>query len=252
MSNPERVLLGVTLIRISVFVLYALVGAISYRRLFPRLSPFCRRLAAVMLVAQVAVIFLAIPDHPISDFDRWLWDVHEEGKIPATLASAQLALVAGAALTTAWLARARPAWQRLYLVGIALVFLFIARDECISLHERIDNWERYYIPLGVLVAAATALVAYRSAGSARVWHLCLLVGRAISAMGAIPLESNPLFCGRWDFLPPDLPADSELWLALSVWREDEGEQLTQQILSSDLVTFDDRRVILGEVLLPLR
>ncbi len=145
MSNHERVLLGVTLIRISVFVMYALVGAISFRRLYPRLSPFCKQLATAMLAAQVVVIFLAIPQHPSSLFDQWLWDVHEEGNIPATLASAQLALV----------------------------------------------------------AAATAYVAYHSARSSRVWYLCMLVGLAISAAGAIPLESNSLFCGRWDFLPLD-------------------------------------------------
>lgn len=203
MSNHERVILGVTLIRISVFVLYALVGAICYWRLHKRLSPFYARLAAGMLFAQAAVIFLAIPQHPSSVFDQWLWDVHEEGNIPATLASGQLALVAGAALITAWLARSRPGWQRLYLVGIGLVFLFAARDEYVSMHERIDNWERFYIALGVLVAAATAYVAYRSGRSSRVWYVCMLVGLAMSATGAIPLESNPLFCGRWDFLPLD-------------------------------------------------
>ena len=203
MSNPDRVLLGLTLIRVSVFVLYAVVGAFCCRRLYPRLSPFARRLASVMLLALAAVIFLAVPQHPSSVFDQWLWDVHEEGNIPATLASAQLALVAGVALMTAWLARARPGWQRLYLAGIGLVFLFVARDEYASIHERIDNWERYYIALGALVAAATAYVAYRSARAARVWHFCILVGLAMSAAGAIPLESNPLFCGRWDFLPLD-------------------------------------------------
>lgn len=203
MSNHERVFLGLTLIRVSVFVLYALAGAICYRRLYARLSPFCGRLAAGMLFAHAAVIFLAIPQHPSSVFDQWLWDVHEEGNIPATLASAQLSLVAGAALITAWLARARPGWQRLYLLGIGLIFLFVARDEYVSLHERIDNWERYYMVLGVLVAAATAYVAYRSARGSRIWYLCMLVGLAMSATGAIPLESNPLFCGRWDFLPLD-------------------------------------------------
>ncbi len=203
MSNPERVMLGLTLIRVSVFVMYALVGAVCYRRLYARLSPFCGRLAAGMLLAQAAVIFLAIPQHPSSIFDQWLWDVHEEGNIPATLASAQLALVAGVALIAAWLARTRPGWQRLYLAGIGLVFLFVARDEYVSMQERIDNWERFYIALGALVAAATAVVAYRSARCARVWHVCLLSGLALSAAGAIPLESNPLFCGRWDFLPLD-------------------------------------------------
>lgn len=203
MSNHERVILGLTLIRVSVFALYALAGALCYRRLYARLTPFCRRLATGMLFAQVAVIFLAIPQHPSSVFDQWLWDVHEEGNIPATLASAQLALVAGIALMTAWLARTKPGWQRLYLAAIGLIFIFVARDEYLSIHERIDNWERYYIALGALVAAATAFVAYRSDRGERVWHLCMLGGLAMSAAGAIPLESNPLFCGRWDFLPLD-------------------------------------------------
>ena len=105
MSNPERVMLGLTLIRVSVFVLYALAGAICYWRLGGRLSPICLRLATALLLTQAAVIFLAIPQHPTSIFDQWLWDVHEEGNIPATLASAQLALLAGAALITAWLAQ---------------------------------------------------------------------------------------------------------------------------------------------------
>ena len=79
----------------------------------------------------------------------------------------------------------------------------MARDEYIGIHEQIDNWERYYIALGALVAAATAYVAYRSLRRARIWYACMLLGLALSALGAIPLESNPLFCGRWDFLPLD-------------------------------------------------
>ena len=203
MDSAELTTLGIALIRISVFFLYALVGAVSFWRLFPRLSPISQRIAGSMLVAQIIVVVLGFQNQASSSFDLWLWDVHEEGNVPATFASTQLALVAGVALVAAWLAKARPTWQRLYLFAIGLVFIFIARDEYVSLHEHTANWERYYIALGVLVAAATALVAARSARSMRVWHLCLLTGLAISATGAIAFEAHPLFCGRWDFLPLD-------------------------------------------------
>ena len=202
-DSAELTTLGIALIRISVFFLYALVGAVSFWRLFPRLSPISQRIAGSMLVAQIIVIMLGFQNQASSSFDLWLWDVHEEGNVPATFASTQLALVAGVALVAAWLAKARATWQRLYLVAIGLVFIFIARDEYVSLHEHTANWERYYLALGVLVAAATALVAARSARSMRVWHLCLLTGLAISATGAIAFEAHPLFCGRWDFLPLD-------------------------------------------------
>ena len=80
---------------------------------------------------------------------------------------------------------------------------FLARDEYTSIHEHIENWEKYYIALGVAVAAATALVAARSPRNARIWHFCVLTGLAMSAIGAIAFESDPRFCGRWDFLPYD-------------------------------------------------
>ena len=98
---------------------------ISYRLLLPRLSLTSKRLAIGMLLAQFFVIVVSLEIRPTSDFDRWLWDLSKEWNIPATLASTQLAVVAGVALLAGWLDRARPAWRRLYLIAIGLVFLFL-------------------------------------------------------------------------------------------------------------------------------
>ena len=203
MDSIQLTALGITLIRLSVFVLYALVGVVCWRKFFPRLSPMARRLASILFVAQLFVIAMALRDEPASLLDRWLWDVHEEGNIPTMLASAQLALAAGAALLRAWLARARPTGERAYFLALGAVLAFVARDEYISLHEQIDNWERYYIAVGLALAAATGLVAGRAPRQQRVEYVCLLTGLGMSAVGAIAFEANPLFCDRWDFLPLD-------------------------------------------------
>ena len=205
MDNGELLVATEALIRIFLFLLYAPVCLISYWQLIPRLSPTAKRIASGFLAAQVVVIVLSIEIQPTSEFEEWLWNLDQEWNIPSTLASTQLALVAGIALVTAWLARARPAWQRLYLVGIGLVFLFLARDEHFLFHERIANWERYYAALGMLVAAATAAMAMRSPRGERIWHLCLLTGLAMSAIGAMSFEAeaHQHACGSLGFLRLD-------------------------------------------------
>ena len=50
--------------------------------------------------------------------------------------------------------------------------------------------------------------------------------------------------------PPELPTDRELWLALALWRAEDGARVTQKILSSDRETLADKRVILEEFALP--
>lgn len=195
MNNGELLVSADTLTRIFLFLLYAPVVLISYRWLMPRLSPTSRRLASAMLAGQILVIAVALEIRPGSAYERWLWNVKMEWNIPSTLASIQLALVGGVALITAWLAKARSAWHRLYLVGIGLVFLFLARDEYFKVHDGIQNWERYYAVGGVLVAAVTAAVAARSPRRAWIWHLCLLTGLAMSAAGGIGLDSIPF---SWD------------------------------------------------------
>ena len=86
------------------------------------MSPTAKRLASVMMVAQIIVIAISLEYRPESEFEAWLWNLHKELNIPNVLSSTQLALVGGLALITAWLARARSAWLRLYWVGIGLVY----------------------------------------------------------------------------------------------------------------------------------
>ncbi len=183
------------------FALYVPVGLVSYWRLIPDLAAPYARLASVMLAAQIIVILLSIGLRPASKFEIWLWSLDQEWNIPSTLASAQLMLVAGAALLAAWLAVARSAPQRLYLGGIGLVFLFLAWDEYVSFHDGIANWEGYYAALGAVVAVATAIVASRSPRRAQKWHLCLLTGLAMSAIGGIILNGQRPICDRLGFLP---------------------------------------------------
>lgn len=212
MSNGELTVSAETLTRAFAFSMYAL-SSVSYWRLSPRLSSASRRLAGVMLAAQIVVIVVAIEIQPASEFEEWLWDLDKEWNIPSTFASVQLALVGGAALVTAWLARTRPAWQRLYLVGVGLVFLFLAWDEYFILHERILNWKRIYAVGGVVTAVATMAVAVRSPRHTWIWHLYLLVGLAISAAGAIFFELLSPACGHLGFLRLDG------CLRLSFWEE---------------------------------
>ena len=141
-----------------------------------------------MLVAQVLVIAVWLGFRLTSKFEGQLWHLNREMSIPTALATAQLTLVSIVALVTAWLARARPTWHRLYLAAISLVFLVFAWDESFTLHERISHWVIYYTALGVVVIAATALVAARSPRQSWIWHICLLAGLGMSATGAVVIE----------------------------------------------------------------
>ena len=191
------------LIHIVVATSYVLVCLLAYRQLVPRLSPTFRLLASVMLVVQIFLIIIAVEIRPISGFEQWFWNLDEEFNLPTTFASAQLALVSAVALVTAWLARTRPAWHRIYLGGIGLVFLYLASDEFFTVHEDIRNWQLYYAAVGAVVAAATAIVATGSPRRTRVWHLCLLTGLALSATGAIVIEQfqSPAVCDSLGLLP---------------------------------------------------
>ena len=195
------------LVRLLIFLLYVPVVLISYRRLIPRLSPAAKRLATVMLAAQVLAIVASLEIQPTSEIERRFWSLDYEGNIPATLASTQLALVSAVALVTAWLARTRPSWHRLYLLGIALVFLYLAWEEYSEMRRLmfVGKWEIYYIAFGSAVFAATLVVASRSPRHTWIWHICLLTGLTMSAAGAIGVEelryegicrSLGLFSGR--------------------------------------------------------
>ena len=212
MESGDVVVSANALIRIFVVLLYVPVCLIVYWKLIPRLSPLSRRLASGMLVAQILVIAVSLGIRPSTSFanttfENWLWGLRQEGNIPATLASTQLALVGGISLLAAWCARARHTWHGLYLVAIGLVFLFLAMDEYLTFHEHIPNWERIYTALGLVLAVATTVMAARSSRRVRVWHVCLLTGLAMSALGAIVLDLLPAICDNLGSLRIDVCLD---------------------------------------------
>ena len=193
MVLPAKAIIGAL-----VLALYCLAGFIVYRHLIPRLAPTAGRLASAMLLAQILAIGGAFLVNPSSSFEAWLWNLNEEWNIQATLASTQGALVGAIALVAAWLARKWPLWQRLYLLGLGLVFLFIARDEYFVEHEFVIGWVRNIAILGMVLAAATLVVAWRSPRQNRIWHFCLLMGLATSAAGGLLIETQ---CGDASLLP---------------------------------------------------
>jgi len=134
-----------------------------------------------MLAAQVLVIVLSLAIRPTSLFQEWIWKLDAEWNIPSALASAQLGLVGLVALFTAWLARTIPAWQRLYLLGLSLVFLFLGLDEFFDFRTSIPNLRGHYLIVGAAMAAATVLVAVRSPRRSWIWQICLLLGLSIAA-----------------------------------------------------------------------
>ena len=190
------------LIRIILILLYLPTCLLVFWRLFPRLSSTSRRLAVVMLASQVLVIALALESWTLPYRIRILWGLDYEWNIPTTLASTQLALVSGAALLTALLVRARPRWFRLYFIGLGLVFLFLALDEFFDpIRPYLARWELYYAVFGAAVVAATLIVAARSPRRMTIWHICLVAGLALSAVGALVIEQFRFqeICGNLGF-----------------------------------------------------
>ena len=178
-----------TVLRIFVFLLYAPIVLISYWKLIPRLSPTGKRIASGFLAAQVILIAMSLDIQFPSAFERRLWDLGNEWNIPSVFSSTQMALVGFAALATAWLARARPAWRRLYLVGIGLLFLYIGLDKFFAWKNWVPNWQERYMLVGAAVTGATISIAVDSPRSARIWHLCLLAGLALTAMGGLVVDN---------------------------------------------------------------
>lgn len=188
------------LTRIGLALGYITVGIAAWRWLLPSLPQTAKRLAGIFAVAQLLIIVIALDYQPEARYQALLWAVHDpiwsggEWNIPATLASTQLAFVGGVALLSAGRARRAGSGMALYYLGIALVFLFFALDEYYQIHEYIAQWGQRYRLLGMAVAAATLVAAYYSPRRTRRFFLALLLGLALSAFGAMALDSQWIPC----------------------------------------------------------
>lgn len=183
-------------------LLYLPVVLVHVRLLAPRLSAMARRLSAIMLALQLILIVVALEHGSSAPWTRWLWNMHEEWNILATFASMQLALVGAVALAVALFARAAR-WRRVYQLLLGLVFLFLALDEFLALHEGVPNWEARYIVLGAAVVLATLYAGLRAPSRERPAYAVLLVGLAVSVAGAFVLNAVPTACDELLFLRLD-------------------------------------------------
>jgi len=178
-----------TLARVIVIALYAIVALISVRRLIPRLSTNYRRLALSIFALHAVVSLLALQAAHSNTYVLRLFHIIGENSVGAAVAGMQLALVAEIALMTACLTRrGRSHWLRLYLVGFGLLSCFMAWDE-LSLRRTLnEHSDLFYTLAGVVVVLLTSRVALRSPRHTWIWFACLLTGLAISAAGGIVLD----------------------------------------------------------------
>ena len=188
------------LIWIYIALVYVPVCLLVYWQINQRLSPTSRRLALGWLAAQVLVIVLSLAIRPTSIYEEWLWGIDGEWNIPSTLASTQLAMIGCVALVTAWHSQARPAWRRLYVLGAGVVFLFLGLDEFFAFERFVHNLSELYITGGATIVVVTAFVIARSPRRSWIWHVCLIIGLSLMAMGGFVIDSTPKYCGTIGFL----------------------------------------------------
>ena len=148
MESAELIVSVATLNLLFFLLSYLPVGLICYRQLFPLLSPTCRRISGLMLVVQVLVIFLSMQLQPSTAYAEWLWRLDGEWNIPSVPQSTQYALVGAISLQIAFLAREKTAWQRLYLLGMGLVFLYLGHVEYFADKSCILGWKNCSALLG--------------------------------------------------------------------------------------------------------
>ena len=196
MHSADIVISAGALMRVLVFLLYAPVCVAVVRGLFPRLARSGRLLAIGMLAAQIVILIVGLEDSPRWELKGWLWHLDQEWNIPSTFASMQLAMVSGAALAAAFLSRSSPVRYRLYLVGIGLIFLILARDEFFAWHETNLVLELLYIALGIAIVLATLVVAARAPNRSWIWHVPILTGMALIVVGAMVIDKLPQICRR--------------------------------------------------------
>ena len=191
--------------RIFVFLLYIPVSLLCFWRLCARMSTPTRRMAAGMLAAQVLLVVMNFGIRARLGFESWLWGLGEEYNIPSILASTLLMQVCGVAVVTAYFAKTRPGWQRIYLVGIGLIFLILALDEQFAFYKNsfLSMRDSSYPVVGVMMVVATAVVALRSPRLSWKWHISMLAGLALLALGGLVLDFRGYYCGQVGFLHLD-------------------------------------------------
>ena len=182
------------LLSTAIILLYLLGGLAAHRLLLARLPGAYRQFAIAMLWAQMLILALSLHLQLPTRFDRWVWDVEGEWNIPATVSATLLASSGILALITTRLARSRPRWQRAYFLGIGLLFLYLALDEYLSLHEYFLSLETAYYIVGAVIAVVTFALALVGSKREAIWHIGFLVGLSMIGLGGLALDKVGPIC----------------------------------------------------------
>lgn len=204
-GGVELVLSPETLLRFFVALLYIPTGLLAFWRIMPALSPPAKRLAFIMLAAQLLVIVVAIEQHSESGFAYWLWHLDLEWNVPSIFSSSQLALIGAVALATAWVYREGAVVQRLYLAALAVFFFVLGLEEFFAWKESISEtaWRMNYAILGAAVFIVTTLVTALTPRAERAPLIILLIGLSILAIGGGVIDMLPEVCGDLGMLRLD-------------------------------------------------
>ena len=223
---PELFPPGEVLVRIAVMFPYIPAGIIAFRRLLPRLPLSSKLVAISFFLAQTLVIGLSLVIRPTSHLETWFWHISREWNLLSGIASLQLILVTGLVLYASWLIPRRLKLYRRYLVGVGLLFLFIALDETFAIHEEFTILFLIYALIGPFLLVASAFVYAKTLRRFRIWLIILMTGLSISGLAEIILEQfhrmrlcgsvGPIFLSKC--LEPDYLEEAlgflGIWLAL--------------------------------------
>ena len=188
-----------TLTRILVLFLYFPACPILYWWLVLRLPSSFRRLAALMLAAQLVVVSVALLYTPASLFEHWLWYLDREWNIPSMLSTAQLALVGAVAFIASWRAKRQSAWHCVIMAGYGILFLAIAIVEIgSSKSAAIGQWYFPFLVLGGSLATVTLITIETSPKATRLWLLYLLMALSLIGLAGILIDEIGVdFCNSF-------------------------------------------------------
>ena len=183
------------------YLVYLPACLLCYWLVARRLPPFARRIAALALMAKIPLVLMSLDTPSEGSFWGFVWHYDEEHNLPSTLGYLLLACAGSFGLLSAWTGREREGWQRLFLLALGLLLLFMSFDEYFEAYKNFDMavrthaWERSYKAIGAVTGLLTLLAALLSLARDRFWLLATLAGLASMALGGLVIDSALPLCG---------------------------------------------------------
>ena len=202
MGSGELVLSDWAATGFLIFLVGVPVVAFVQRRLASQLEPVAVLMLALALSLQILMLLASAAITPAWSHGYWLFDIDAEWNIPSAITSTQLALVGGVALVTAALRYSARSGQWRPLLGLGLVFIFLAVDDYTEVYkgatgtlELLLSWRSGYAALGSATFVAVACAALHAPRGGRRWHQCLAAGIALMGIAGLIIDAFEPPCG---------------------------------------------------------